>query len=175
MKGLFKFIGGLCVLLFAAVCMTGCDKLQPQPATVDIEQLYEPVQDLLEDFVNPEFTYPEEVKLFQQNLIESKAVDDIFISMPYEVLRNVTQVCLKRDSAITKWDIVEEYQANRAVYDALVPAELPAPAPEQSNTPTATEEQQKPAPSSVSYHYELDTVNGKSCPVLVKEERYESY
>ena len=88
----------------------------------------------------------------------------MFIHMPEDILNNVVQVCLNKNAVTTKADIVNEYRANKDVYD-----NLNSPSTSVNNTvkkDTAKEEQQKPA---VSYRYETDTANGKR--VLVKEER----
>ena len=135
------------------------------------------VASYVESTVNPSFKSVQEVKSFQNRLIEECSIDEIFITMPEKILNDVATVCLNKNGTITKKDIVLEYQTNNSVYDNLITASITQTEHKEDSTSTKTENGDidiNISPITVSYHYELDTIDGKPVKVLVKEERYES-
>ena len=163
------------LFLLAALCAIACHSCSELGKTFDTtkDQDSSYVAQIIESTVNPSFTSVQDVQEFQSKLVDDVSVDETFRSMPQDVLRNVATVCLRKYSLLTKKDIVLEYENNRAVYDNLPENSTADTASQQSaskNEPTAVEEQQKPA-SSISYRYEIDTVDGKPVRTLVKEER----
>jgi hypothetical protein len=125
--------------------------------------------------MNPYFTSSAEVIEYQNYLIEERSSDEVFLAMPEDVLANVTTVCLKKFEYVTKNDIVDEYRANKSIYDSLSDgASSKTETDAKNKTPVVEEQAQSPKPSSTSYRYETDTVNGKPLKVVIKEERYEN-
>lgn len=171
-RNLKRFLKGYFAFLVAIICtiigLCSCDKVKNTVcSTSGVDSVY--VAEYVEAVTNPIFTSIEEVKIAQKQLTEEKAADEVFMYMSDDVLNNVVTVCLNKNTFITKRDIVAEYRANQTVYDNLSTSDSTTHKP-INNTTTAKEEQQKPA-GRVSYHYEMDTVEGTPKRVLVKEER----
>jgi len=169
-----KFIRGFIVatlVVIASACSTREAKLPcscPQDSMV-VTQPY--------SIDYGSFASVQEILDFQNNWLNSYAIEDIFLGMDVQTLTNVATVCLKKTGPVTIRELVLEYRKNADIYNNLSPTldsidnGTETTAVEET---TAMEEQQLPAPKSVSYHYEIDTVDGKPTKVLVKEERYES-
>lgn len=162
-----KFIAAcLCTLVVALLALlASCDKFGQK------DQEYDPtdsvcVAEYIEEVVNPVFESTQEVMAFQEKLNEQYSIDETFRNLPTDVLNNVATVCIKKYAVTSKENIVEEYKANRDVYDNL-----------DNKAAQERKDSVKPdlPPSSVSYHYEIDTTGGKHTKVLVKEERYEQH
>ena len=73
----------------------------------------------IQNYINPLFNDVDEVLAFRTKYLEGQAIDDVFNTMPEEVLKNVASVCIKREGHISKRGIVYEYRANSAVYNNL--------------------------------------------------------
>ena len=132
------------------------------------------VSSIVEDMQNPTFTGVVDVLNFQAALADSYAIEEAFVALPPYVLQQVANVCIRKDGYATKYTIVQEYRANRDVYDNLTKPTAQQVPEDNTDSTTAMEEQHRPVPSSVSWEYETDTVDGKPIQVLVKKERYES-
>lgn len=174
-KPIFNFLR-MCLIAFLATVVsflsTSCENVcGQQTCTCEPADSFE-IAAQMYAVTNPSFASVQEVTEFQSKLIEQYSVDEIFRLLPQDVLRNIATVCLKRDSRITKADIVLEYRANYEIYNSLF--EPTVETTDTTITETAVEEQQLPAPTSVSYYYKIDTIDGKPVKVLVKEETYES-
>ena len=170
-RNLKRFLGGYFALLVVMICavigLYSCDKVNAVCSSNGVDSVY--VAKYFESVTNPIFTSIEEVRIAQKQLAEEKTADEVFLNMPDNILNNVVNVCLNKNTVITKIDIVNEYRANKDVYDNLDSQ----PTSADNNTvkkDTAKEGQQKPA-GKVSYRYEMDTVEGTPKRVLVKEER----
>lgn len=171
MPGVLKKMSYALMLAFftlLASCRQGNEQYVP---TYD-DSVY--VSSIVEDMQNPTFTGVVDVLNFQAALADSYAIEEAFVALPPDVLQQVANVCIRRNGSTTKYEIIQEYRANREVYDNLTnTTDTPAPEDNTDST-TAMEEQHRPVPSSVSWEYETDTVDGKPIQVLVKKERYES-
>lgn len=165
LKGYFAF---LVVMVCAIIGLCSCDKVKNTVcSTSGVDSVY--VAEYIEAAENPTFTSISEVRIAQKQLAEKYSVDEVFLNMPDNILNNVVNVCLNKNTVFTKTDIVNEYRANKDVYDNL---DL-QPTSADNNTvkkDTAKEERRKPV-GKVSYRYEMDTVEGTPKRVLVKEER----
>jgi hypothetical protein len=76
-----------------------------------------------------------DVFTLRQMMIDENRTDSTFLAMDDGPLSNVVAVLLKRGLPITKSDIVNEYLAERSVYDNLPPA----PKVEPSTATTSTD------------------------------------
>lgn len=168
------YLATLVVALLAIISLNSCDKITTNLAGETSVEDTSIVADV-EAIINPSFTTVQEVIDFQAKLVEDYSVDETFKSLPGSVITNVATVCLKKFSTITKKGIVDEYRANQSVYDNLGQASTLNQTPNKKiDATTVMEGQPTPVPLSTSYHYEVDTVDGKPVKVLVKEEKYES-
>ena len=73
----------------------------------------------VEDLVNPSLDCVKDVVDFHATLTSNMEIDSIFMALPETVIIDVSSVLLKKMSPITKKDIVDEYNRNRAIYDSL--------------------------------------------------------
>lgn len=73
--------------------------------------------------VNAEKTFSsvEEVIIFHKQQAEKKELDTQFLSMSDKVLTCVTTVLLNKKEPVTVKSIVQEYLANKIIYDSLSP------------------------------------------------------
>ncbi len=171
-RNLKRFLGGYFALLVVMICavigLHSCDKVNAVCSSNGVDSVY--VTECIKATANPTFTSLTEVKVAQKQLAEKYSVDEVFLNMPDNILNNVVNVCLNKNTVITKTDIVNEYRANKDVYDNLDSQ----PTSANNNTvkkDTVKEGQRKPTAGKVSYRYEMDTVEGTPKRVLVKEER----
>ena len=65
------------------------------------------------------FKTVEQILLYQADMIEGARVDSVFLSMPQQVLSSVAKVVLEKEGQLHKVWVVEEYEANKNIYDAL--------------------------------------------------------
>ena len=161
------------ILAIAAILITSisCEKA-PWSQQSDDSNYEISVASEMDAILNPMFSSVKEIKDFRNRLVDEYNTDVCFRSMPDDVLFNVSTVCLKKNTYVTKKDIVEEYRANSDVYN-----NLETNGPEKTNDAkkdtTVVEGQQLPAPSSISYHYEIDTINGRPVKTLIELRKYE--
>lgn len=175
------FIALLVVMLYTAVCLQSCNqdrRLLTKAKAVLSDSMYIPEQ--IDAYMNPSFSSTAEVQIFKQKIMDDIHVEDMFYSIPEDVMVNVATVCLKKKPRITAKDIVAEYEANRTIYDNLpsqessitelqaYPEDVPSK-PDKIDEDLLKEKQKKAG--TVSYRYEKDTVDGKPVKVLVREER----
>ena len=135
----------------------------------------------VQNYVNPVFNTVDDVLTFRTKYLEGQAIDDVFNTMPEEVLKNVASVCIKREGHVSKRGIVYEYRANANIYNNL-------PSPDSTKTSANT-----PVPPTVSnsaggqpyrpdtvpmnetkYNQHDTTIGGKTYKVHIKTEtKYE--
>ena len=172
-KFLEAYLCSLVAMLVTIISLSSCNRLSgdtPQPST---DSTY--IAQTVEAYFNPSFASVAEVLNFQNLANEECSIDEVFRSLSENIITNVATVCLNKQMSATKRDIVEEYRANKSVYDNLENETAPnQDQPQENNPATVLEGQQTPVPLSVSYRYEVDTINGQPVRVLIKEERYES-
>lgn len=171
-KFLWVYLCTLCFALVTACSLTSCHQPKSGGLIPFVDSAY--VAQTTDAIVNPSFSLVSEVLDFRSKLVEEYETDQLLRSLPESVLINVATVCLKKYTTVTKKEIAAEYRANQSVYDNL-DKESTQENTSQGDSPTAVVEGQPvSAPLSTSYHYEVDTVNGRPTKVLIKEEKYES-
>ena len=125
MKRKLTFYGGYFLILFmlAAACIaccTSCNKLRMiQSEVIDKEYADSIIAESIQNYTNPLFSSVEEALEFRSLTIDAQIIDNEFLEMPEDILRNVTSVCLKRDGYASKRSIIYEYRANAEVYNNL--------------------------------------------------------
>lgn len=112
----------------------------------------------------------------QDVMVHESTVDNLFMSIPPDIVRNVTNVLLNKEGYATKQSIVNEYRANDAIYNNL------APAPDANETNDSTKVDlsatdlgnRSTKTISSSFKRRVDTINGKAVPIVTETtERYE--
>ena len=179
MKNFLRFLGGYVLLLVSSIAICSCTKSGNPPAqeTTGVDSATVELCNMqFEEFVNPTFTDVSDVLAFQSMELQEANVDEVFLSLPQDVLSNVTTVVLKRLPSAKIADIVVEYLNNRAVYDGLHSEENPTEPATTTDTTAVTEEQHPTSSDEVSYHYETDTLPDGTISVVkveTKRIRYE--
>lgn len=135
----------------------------------------------VQNYINPLFNDVDEVLTFRTKYLEGQAIDDVFNTMPEEVLKNVASVCIKREGHVSKRGIVYEYRANANIYNNL---------PSSDSTKTSADTQVPPTVSNsaggqpyrpdtvpmneTKYNQHDTTIGGKTYKVHIKTEtKYE--
>ena len=137
--------------------------------SIKVAQIYEQLK-------SPQMYTLTDVQLLQDKMVEESTVDNLFMSITPDIMRNVVGVLLNTEGFATKESIVKEYRANDGIYNNL-PA--PATAPETTDSSkvdlSATDlgnRSDKTISSSFMRH--TDTVNGKPVNVITETtKRYE--
>lgn len=175
-----KFLGVYLLSLILAVTsilsLTGC-KGWPQ----SIKDNYDvadstAIAEKIEAVVNPSFTTVESIVQFLQDTNVEFTTDSVFRTMPEQVLINVASVLIKKYGNVTKKSIVEEYRANRTVYDNLPATTTPSSTGTEKEVDLSSTDlgnRRSDDVLSTSYSYRTDTINGKVRKIQIKkEEKY---
>lgn len=129
----------ICAFILATVGATAlisCDQtgprfLHPAPDKHAVEVC-------LDSIVNPTFTNVSDVFELQKTLATNAFIDSVFLSLPPDVLKNVSTVVLKKMHHVTKDDIVGEFLNNRNIYDNLPPPDETSNVNSSTTTTTIT-------------------------------------
>lgn len=71
---------------------------------------------------DPTFTSVDDVFQFYERQVEIRSIDSVFLSIPPDALRNITNVIIGNKGRATKKEIVEEFrQRYRSVYQYIKP------------------------------------------------------
>lgn len=171
MKRLKFVLMALMACVMTAV-LDSCDRFGwNNPPCNAVDSVY--VAEYVDSAMDPLFASPEEIMQYQAASIDEASVDETFRQMPVDVLLNVSTVCLKKDAVTSKKDIVEEYLANRAIYDNLPPDSNSSTTSQSdqhgsTNDVSAKEEHSRPAEKYTLY--KVDTVNGSKVELYIKQK-----
>ena len=127
------------------------------------------VQVCLDSIVNPVLTTPSDVFQLQDRLKTNAFVDSVFMSLPPDVLKNVSTVVLKKLYRVTKDNIVGEFLTNRQIYNNL-------PAPDDTSNVASSTSTTTTTPTKIPgiVHEETTTVT-EAPPTRVEENLANSY
>lgn len=166
MKNFISLLGGIllgCLLTLGAVYLYETNG----PGADNQEKMYEYVDSLVQatnlDYANPVMETADEVVIMRDLYAGKKADDEVFLSMPEDVLRNVAGTLIKRQGSVSKSELVLEYTQNKQVYDYL---------PTNTSAPDSISAEHKDVSKvlSTSYHRRTDTIDGKPVKIMVKTE-----
>lgn len=132
------FSAAIAALLFTVFTMfaVSCDRIRPNIGGVDSVQ----VDQQIDAYMNPSFATPADIIEYQQETAEELNIQSTFLDMPQAVIVNVATMCINKYGCVTVHKLVEEYLANKDVFDNLA---SPVPATSQpKNDPTVVEEPQ---------------------------------
>ena len=126
----------------------------------------------VQNYINPLFNDVDEVLTFRTKYLEGQAIDDVFNTMPEEVLKNVASVCIKREGHVSNRGIVYEYRANADVYNNLPKSDSTKPViPPSSSSAGGQPYRPDSAPvGRVEYTQHDTTIGGKTYKVRTKTE-----
>ena len=171
MKKFLYWLGCTLIAIIIATAATtaliSCDQtgprfLHPAPDKAAI-------QVCLDSIVNPVFTTTSDVFELQKQLKTNAFIDSVFLSLPPDVLKNVSTVVLKKLYRVTKDDIVGEFLTNRQIYDNLPPPDSTSNVTSSTSTTTTT-----PTKIPGIVHEETTTVT-EAPPTRVEESLANSY
>ena len=123
------------------------------------------------DYANPVFNTIDEVISYRDLYTDDKQLDEIFVQLPEEVLKNVAGVCISKWGIVSKREIALQYLEDKQgsnIYD-----NLPVPNTQNNSTDTSTTAGPGDKPDNIistSYRYRDDTINGKPVKVRIKTE-----
>ena len=134
------------------------------------------VAHVFEQLKSPTLYTIKDVQDLQDEMVYQNTVDNVFVSLTPDVIRNVSNVLLNTAGYVTKESIVRQYQANDAIYNNLPstpetsenadPSEVDLSATDIGNRQDKT--------ISSSFKRRTDTVSGKPVTVVTETtERYE--
>jgi hypothetical protein len=116
--------------------------------------------------VNPIFYSAGEAVVYQELSHDGNKIDSAFNAMPYDILKNVSHVLIKKNGTTTKKEIVTEFTSHKDIYPNL--PKTPDPITEDS---AVNAKGKKSGVFSTSYKYRTDTVDGVPVKVQIKEEQ----
>jgi hypothetical protein len=191
MKKKFPLIGvylGMLLLLCIGLSVT-CTSCKEKPSFFsndDIESSNDSilVAQYIDRVANPEFLTVKEIFDFRGKMVENAQIDSLIISLPENVLMNVSTVVLNKFGTATKKELYDEYRANIEVYTNLPQSSSEnkpdtAPKSEANKTPTQMEDAttrvvtEGPKESVISYNFKDSVINGKKAKVETKIITYE--
>lgn len=135
------------------------------------------VAQVIEQLESPILYSIKDVQDLQDLMVDQRTTDEVFMSLPYDVLQSVTSVLLKNGEIVTKKSIVNEYRANDRIYNNLPVSTdstcvISSTDPDLGATDLGSRSEDKIISSSLKKR--TDTVNGKPVTVITKtEESYE--
>ena len=174
MKKILKFLG-LAAIAVTLCCVTMCCTKASIPWLSDAEYVDSAtVSSQIEGYINPQFTSTSAMLEFHAQDVKGYEIDSTFRAMPVEILTNVSNVLLNKSGVVCKKAVVEEYLANRQVYDNL---KQPTSTNAAETNTDASDSGDKSTPSDEAFKtdisYRTDTIDGKPVKVQIKkEERY---
>jgi hypothetical protein len=137
--------------------------------SIKVAQVYEQLK-------SPVMYTIKDVQDLQDVMVHESTVDNLFMSITPDIMRNVVNVLLNTEGYVTKESIVKEYRANDGIYNNLP---VPETAPETTDSSkvdlsgTDIGSRQDKTISS-SFKRRTDTVNGKPVNIITEtKERYE--
>lgn len=177
---LLLFIGA-CTGFFAKKFIPVLTELKAPPEeTPQSDSLW--VLSIIQDYTNPSFANANDVLKYKRRCSETYVIDSIIENMPDLTLLNVAEVLINREGITTKRSIVDEYSANKSIYDNLPVPDTPTTqltpdspvdnnntvVPRKSDNDTVHSPRDKPHGTIVS---QKDTViGGKLYKQTVKQE-----
>ena len=148
----------------------------PAPATnnfdegdsIKVAQVYEQLK-------SPTMYTIKDVQDLQDQMVHESTVDNLFMSIPPDIIRNVVNVLLNTEGYVTKESIVNEYRANDGIYNNLSAANATEQVDSQEVDRGATDLGNRSDKTiSTSFTRHTDTVNGKPVNVITETtKRYE--
>ena len=138
--------------------------------SIKVAQIYEQLK-------SPVMYTIKDVQDLQDVMVHESTVDNLFMSITPDIMRNVVNVLLNTEGYVTKESIVKEYRANDGIYNNLPAPETTTETNDSSKVDlSATDIGNRPDDKLISSSIKkrTDTVNGKPVKVITKtEESYE--
>lgn len=155
------------VAAVASCSLSSCGKMPWSKKAPSMEETIDSlVNAKVKKTINPTFYSVDEVTVYQELTRDGNKIDSVFNAMPYDILKNVSHVLIKKNGTTTKKEIVTEFTSHKDIYPNL--PKTPDPIIEDS---VVNVKGKKPGVFSTSYKYRTDTVDGIPVKVQIKEEQ----
>ena len=165
-----KFL--IVAILGALMLLVSCDKFGIKPTenydTADSAQ----VAEFVNSVTNPQIIAVEEALSLKQSMLEKQEVDSAFLSLPDNIISNVTTVLLKKKQLVYKKSIVDEYRRCADVYNNIPKSTLTVNTQVDKGA-TDLGSRRDTGIISTSYTFRTDTIDGK--PVKIRITTTEAY
>ena len=139
MKKFLSWLGcTICAILLATAGATALLSCEGGPKLLKATPDTEAVKACVDSIVNPTFTTTSDVFELQKTLKTNAFIDSVFLSLPPNVLKNVSTIVLKKIHHATKDDIVGEFLQNRSIYENLPPPDSTSNVASSTSTTTTT-------------------------------------
>lgn len=165
-----KYLLGLVAFVMVfTVALCSCNKLSHR-FNSDYGETSDSVliSQYINEITNPQFINPIEVMKYRCRQLENKEIDSLITSLPENVLINVATVLINKNGITTKSQIIDEYRANRSIYE-----NLPDTKPSDKTT-TVTNAQVEDVPvtkvdtreeTATTYNSRDTIIDGKKCTI----------
>lgn len=117
---------GIAALIIAVIAISGYNiKVVPQESNGDATKIT--VKDSIQSNVSSSnilekaYEFVTDVSFDHQELVSDLSYVEAYKNMPVETVQNVATLLLRTRPSITIPDIVHEYQANKKIYDNIIP------------------------------------------------------
>jgi hypothetical protein len=164
------------VIALGAVALAERNNWLPAPVmnnfdegdSIKVAQIYEQLK-------SPVMYTIKDVQDLQDLMVHESTVDNLFMSIPPDIVRNVVNVLLNTEGYVTKESIVNEYRANDGIYNNLPVTNATEQVDSQKVDKGATDLGNRSDKTiSTSFMRHTDTVNGKPVNVITETtKRYE--
>lgn len=135
------------------------------------------VTQYINEITNPQFINPTEVMKYRCKQLENKEIDSLITSLPAAVLINVATVLINKNGITTKSQIIDEYRANKSIYENLPDTKSVKPTIVTTNAQTedvpVTTVDDTREEKSTAYNSRDTTINGKRYTIQTKIIEYE--
>lgn len=179
-KGKLQSFGKLFVICFiaaiGALLLNSCNRLGlSSPDNYDTaDTLQSIVAQQIMDVENPVFIDVNDVLDYQQQQIDNTTTENLFLSLPEYVLKNVAEVLFRKGVVVTKYTIVNEYRRCSDIYNNLPKNAANDSINEVDKSATDLGDRNADKIISSSVKRRTDTINGKPVRIITKtEESYE--
>lgn len=133
------------------------------------------VAQIVEQLESPQMYTIDDVQNLQDSMIQKMTVDEVFVSLPPDVIRATSNVLLNTQGFVTKKSLVDEYRSNDRIYNNLgstISEEQQDSSEVDLNSTDIGNKHDKTISSS--FKRRTDTINGKPVHVVTETtERYE--
>jgi len=137
--------------------------------SIKVAQVYEQLK-------SPVMYTIKDVQDLQDVMVHESTVDNLFMSITPDILRNVVNVLLNTEGYVTKESIVKEYRANDGIYNNLPALETTTETNDSSKVDLGATDLGNRSNKTISSSFKrrTDTVGGKPITVVTETtERYE--
>ena len=137
--------------------------------SIKVAQVYEQLK-------SPVMYTIKDVQDLQDVMVHESTVDNLFMSITPDIMRNVVNVLLNTEGYVTKESIVNEYRANDGIYNNLPVPETTTETTDSSEVDLAATDLGNRSNKTISSSFKrrTDTVGGKPVTVVTETtKRYE--